>query len=642
MNLETAQEIDSSLEGDGQVEAPITFVSYSRRQLYFAESIALHLQKHGINVWFDLQQLQAGTVWAEGLEGGVRDADRLVLIVSKASLESPYTRAEWLELVHRGDPVVLILFEPVDLPEEMQGLPTYDFRSGFKRNLQDLVAFLKGDAEPRYDRVPAGNRFGLSSRFSGAVWLTLTAHFGCFIAYGLSLLVAIILGIKENIFPNADTWSIAVFPLAVGAWYAIPFLNHTHEYRKVKRGVLINLLLIIPTFIAAGLMGDFMILSEDLADLLGASLIYWFIFGGMTLLLLFVYLYLLRYSQGLLRWMCPEDDLQRLRRRAHQWLTTKEVFGVIEEMEVPSTAVTYAIHADDADAPFERFIEGLFKEEGHECAREDEEPQHHVVVLSNRSSAAWAQTLANEHAGKIVFVVASTIEFTESLAEVGRYQWVDSRDMNRREIAALARSLGNTDACKREAALETTPAMIDQWKVPTGISALKRVLEWLGIYVLVFGLTDLIGAAMNILELIPTELQGEDGDSVRSAALVLAGVICFWLAEKGLVYRKVTSTQFYGLLVGIIVIVTVSGEALPKFTEDVYWLPGALMLLVVLNSWFNGRAWLPAFSKIQRDEVGIKQSIDRSFKKKRVLLVTVSVFIIVVFVVYTLIVGPGL
>ena len=45
------------------MEPKTTFLSYSRRQLYFAESLALHLQKGGLDVWFDLQQLQAGKVW---------------------------------------------------------------------------------------------------------------------------------------------------------------------------------------------------------------------------------------------------------------------------------------------------------------------------------------------------------------------------------------------------------------------------------------------------------------------------------------------------------------------------------------------------------------------------------------------------
>ncbi|MDH5541163.1 MAG: toll/interleukin-1 receptor domain-containing protein, partial [Rhizobacter sp.] len=62
-------------------------MSYSRRQLYFAEALALQLQQAGLDVWFDLQQLHAGSVWSDGLKDGVQDAGRLVLVVSQAALD---------------------------------------------------------------------------------------------------------------------------------------------------------------------------------------------------------------------------------------------------------------------------------------------------------------------------------------------------------------------------------------------------------------------------------------------------------------------------------------------------------------------------------------------------------------------------
>ncbi|MGK0343465.1 MAG: uncharacterized membrane protein (DUF441 family) [Candidatus Azotimanducaceae bacterium] len=624
MNSKTTQKIDSDPNVDGQTVAPITFVSYSRRQLYFAESIALHLQNQGINIWFDLQQLQAGTVWEAGLEGGVRHANRLVLIVSKAALDSSYTRNEWSEVVERGDPVVLVLFEPVDLPEELQGLPTYDFRNGFNRKLLELVAFLKDDAEPRYDSVSSPNRLGFSSRLPGAVWLTLTAQFGCLITCILGLLFAVSLNTLTEAVSNSLFWYLAAFSLAVGTRYAVPFLRHTLEYRKVKRGVLVNLLLLIPTFFIVGNIVDNNPISQS-------------ILGGAALLLLFVYFYLLRRSGGLLRWMRPEDGLQKLRRYVHQSLVPNTTLDVTAGVNMPVVSVTYLIHADDADQPFERFVENILLKVGHQRASAGEEPQHHIAILSNRSSTLWAQALANTHAGKLVFIVASTIEFSENLAEVGRYQWVDARDMNRLEVAALARSLGNEEAGTREAALETTPAMIDHWKVPTEITELKRVLEWLGILMLIFGLTDLIGATMTSLGIIPPDLQKEKVDSVRSAWLVIFGISCFWLASKGLVYRKVSGPMLYGLLCGIIVIVSLYGNMGMAFMKNIYWLPGSLLLVVVLNSWLGARAWLPAFSRQQHDEVGIKKSIERSFRKKRLMFVTVSVMIIVLYVVSVLI-----
>ncbi|MBL8156567.1 MAG: toll/interleukin-1 receptor domain-containing protein, partial [Anaerolineae bacterium] len=40
-----------------------TFLSYSRSQYYFAESLVLRLQASGLAVWFDVQQLEPGSDW---------------------------------------------------------------------------------------------------------------------------------------------------------------------------------------------------------------------------------------------------------------------------------------------------------------------------------------------------------------------------------------------------------------------------------------------------------------------------------------------------------------------------------------------------------------------------------------------------
>ena len=120
----------------------------------------------------------------------------------------------------------------------------------------------------------------------------------------------------------------------------------------------------------------------------GASFFYPSIPAGITLLTLYIYLYLLRRSGGLLRWMRPEDGLQKLRRRVHRPLATKAAFDANAGVDGPYKPVAYAIHADDADGPFERFVEGILREEGHRRTPEGEEPQHHVAILSNCSSAA--------------------------------------------------------------------------------------------------------------------------------------------------------------------------------------------------------------------------------------------------------------
>ena len=68
------------------------FVSYSRKQLYFAESVVLNLERAGFDIWFDLQKLNPGIDWSSTLTDGYSNCDKLVFIASKAAIQSPYVQ----------------------------------------------------------------------------------------------------------------------------------------------------------------------------------------------------------------------------------------------------------------------------------------------------------------------------------------------------------------------------------------------------------------------------------------------------------------------------------------------------------------------------------------------------------------------
>ena len=72
------------------------FVSYSRNQLYFAEDTANALQEQGLDIWFDLQQLETGTEWAVEIKTGLEASSRVILIASQAAFQSPYVTSEWM------------------------------------------------------------------------------------------------------------------------------------------------------------------------------------------------------------------------------------------------------------------------------------------------------------------------------------------------------------------------------------------------------------------------------------------------------------------------------------------------------------------------------------------------------------------
>ncbi|MFT5573700.1 MAG: hypothetical protein ACI9FR_002635 [Cryomorphaceae bacterium] len=580
-----------------------TFVSYSRRQLYFAESLALNLQQQGVDIWFDLQQLQAGTVWADGLKDGVNLASRLILVVSKASLESPYTQQEWQAVVASGREIILVIFEPVDLPDELQGLVSFDFRSGFKKGLKQLVAFLKEGKKPLHDLIVTPSRF---RKMPAALWAALLVVFAPLVACMIPLIDIALMPSQELPDTLGKTgqayfyFFVAGWSLLAGLRYGAPLLRHKLEYKKLKQASLLSIVIQVPAFLAIRLM-DFS--DHSLLPL-----------AGLFVFTLFFYLVTMRRSANLLRWMQPEEDLQKFRLAKHQPLVSKAKFNLDIATPQEGQPFTYTVHVDPIDQPFAKHLEQIFKQTGHTSVTEEQDPKHHIAILSNRSSQAWIQQLTKAHAGKLVCVVISTIEFKDSLKETGRYQWVDARAGDRRDISGLADSLAGGDLDQREAALEATPAMIDRWKVPSSITMQKRLVEIFAVFVVVFGLTELLSLVMPFFG-DPT--QETISNIPRSASLVVLGIVCFWLAGRAFVYRKIAPLPLYGFIV-LAVVATSFFASLPWSP----WFPQVIILPILVYYAMISRFWLPNSGKPNKDEIGIKKSIDQSFTKRSVLVMS--------------------
>ena len=623
------------IENNSSLTQAATFVSYSRRQLYFAESLALHLQNEGLEVWFDLQQLQAGTVWADGLKHGVGEAGQMVLVVSQASLDSPYTQEEWKTFIDRGNRPVLVIFEPVNLPEVLKGLPTYDLRVGFKRKVRALAAYLRGEAEPRHDRMPKRMVFGLQGKLSGGIWAALTGLFAPVLAClgGLGLAGA---GLALGRPPQSESLpfllGFLIVSLLISGWFGLRLMTRKLRLANLKGAIVVSFLLLLPGFFAvANYVDDTQLTGPiGLSQILVIALMVWVLFVGFVVL---------RQSDSVLRWMTPDDALQPMRKRLHLPLARATTSLVSDSQPTPTVeGLTYAIHADPADAPFARRIERLFAKAGHRLVAAGDSPKHHIAILSNRSEQSWVQQITQSYAGTLVFVVTSTIEFSDALAETGRYQWVDAREGKRDDIIGLARSLADADRFKREVALEATPSQIDTWKVPDGINRQKWLLEFLAAFLLIFGVTDAVGYVMMLFGFNP------DGDGNTAISLILIAISAsyLWMVSRALVYRKIPRSLYFGLcLVSFAAVAWLqllpTPLGWPESGATVWAYVGLFMTLAIpvvfgISAWQTA-IWLPASGPIHRDEVGLKRSIARKFLRRNLIIVVGWVIVIVAAVV---------
>ncbi len=112
------------------------FMSYSRRELGFVDALVKDLENEKYDVWLDYQALIPGSPWNVQIDKGLKEADTVLLVVSKAALASEYVELEWRHFLETKKRVILLIFEAVDLPKELEQYEWVDFRSNYKAGLK--------------------------------------------------------------------------------------------------------------------------------------------------------------------------------------------------------------------------------------------------------------------------------------------------------------------------------------------------------------------------------------------------------------------------------------------------------------------------------------------------------------------------
>jgi hypothetical protein len=130
------------------------FISYSRREVGFVDELAGRLEDEQYNVWLDYRSLVPGKPWEEQIFQGIRDADTILLVISKSSIASNNVASEWKHFLdEKNKRIILIIFEAVDLPAELENYEWVDFRGNYQNALNELNRRLQS-TEPEKQPVP--------------------------------------------------------------------------------------------------------------------------------------------------------------------------------------------------------------------------------------------------------------------------------------------------------------------------------------------------------------------------------------------------------------------------------------------------------------------------------------------------------
>ena len=281
------------------------FISYSRRELTFVDSLSYELRQRELPFWLDYQQLTPGEDWSAQIQSAIRVSTHLLLVVSKASLNSPYVREEWELALAAGKPVILLILEAAELPRDLVarldkvGCGWVDFRQPFATALDQLIAVVEGPFPKQTVPLmtaalpPGPARLVSTSRRVALVWS----------------LVIVLLALTTLAYNPASTPPV----LVVGGLMALPLwlVPHTIRTRTFRFAPMLATLLLaallFPVIVIGGVLTTLVSQTKNVPWEYGAVLI-----PGTLLLIYWGWraLWLLG-SEDIYRWAGPKGVLIR-------------------------------------------------------------------------------------------------------------------------------------------------------------------------------------------------------------------------------------------------------------------------------------------------------------------------------------------
>lgn len=91
------------------------FLSYAREESAYVHDLARRLRSVGVKIWVDTD-IQPGASWDRSIEEALKSTSSMLVIASRASVESEAVRDEWGYFLDHGKAVYPVIYEACELP----------------------------------------------------------------------------------------------------------------------------------------------------------------------------------------------------------------------------------------------------------------------------------------------------------------------------------------------------------------------------------------------------------------------------------------------------------------------------------------------------------------------------------------------
>jgi hypothetical protein len=106
------------------------FISYSRKDAFYAVKLVNALKLEGFNPWWDVDELNAGTHWQNRLHKQILTCDAYILIMSRGAKASNWVQDELIAAKKKGKPIFPLLLDDTELFLAIEAIQCEDLRGG--------------------------------------------------------------------------------------------------------------------------------------------------------------------------------------------------------------------------------------------------------------------------------------------------------------------------------------------------------------------------------------------------------------------------------------------------------------------------------------------------------------------------------
>lgn len=134
---------------------PRAFISYAHEDKQFAISLAEELSRNGVDPWIDIWEINAGDSLIEKVfEEGLKDCAVFIIILSSASVQSPWVKQELdtavVNRIRKITQVIPVLAEECEIPVALRALRWLNVKDGISEVVRAMVdaAYKRNSQKP--------------------------------------------------------------------------------------------------------------------------------------------------------------------------------------------------------------------------------------------------------------------------------------------------------------------------------------------------------------------------------------------------------------------------------------------------------------------------------------------------------------